>query len=89
MTVIFQFLNVDKRIMEYVAVTNVPSTSLFLFLANQRRFEGILNGVYAALERDFGSTHYLFYGVYDQSRSCRKLLCSFDFNGLGEASSTD
>lgn len=89
MTVIFQFLNVDKRIMEYVAVTNVPSTNLFFLLSNQHRFEGMLHSVYAALERDFCSTHYLFYGVYDQYRSCRKLLCSFDFNGLGEASSTD
>lgn len=89
MTVIFQFLNVDKCIMEYVAVTNVPSTNLFFLLTNPRRLEGMLHSVYAALERDFCSTHYLFYGIYDQYRSRRKLLCSFDFNGLGEASSTD
>lgn len=89
MTVIFQFLNVDKCIMEYVAVTDVPSTNLFFLLSNQRRFEGMLHSVYTALARDFCSTHYLFYGVYDQYRSRRKLLCSFDFNGLGEASSTD
>lgn len=89
MTVIFQFLNVDKRIMEYAAVTDVPSMNLFSLLSDQRRFEGMLHSVYAALAREFCSTHYLFYGVYDQCRSRRKLLCSFDFNGLGEASSTD
>lgn len=89
MTVIFQFLNVDKCIMEYVAITNVPNTSLFSFLSNQQRFESTLHGVYAVLERAFRYTHYLFCGVYDQHRSRRKLLCSFDFNGLGEASSTD
>lgn len=89
MTVILQFLNVDKSIMEFVAVTNVPSVNLFSLLSNQSRFVGMLHGVCAAIERDFCFTHYLFYGVYDQYRSRRKLLCSFDFDGLGEASSTD
>lgn len=89
MTVIFQFLNVDKNVMEYAAVTNVPSVNLFLLLSDQSKFTNMLHSVYAALERDFCSTHYLFYGVYDQYRSRRKLLCSFDFNGLGEASSID
>lgn len=89
MTVIFQFLNVDKNIMQFVAVTNVPSVNLFLLLSDQSKFANMLRSVCAALERDFHFTHYLFYGVYDQHRSRRKLLCSFDFNGLGEASSID
>lgn len=89
MTVIFQFLNVDKCIMEYVAVTNVPGVNLFFLLSNQSRFTSMLHSICAALERDFCFAHYLFYGVYDQYRSRRKLLCSFDFNGLGEASSID
>ena len=89
MTVIFQFLNVDKCVMEYVAVTNVPNTNLFFLLSNQSRFVDMLRRVCAILEHDFCRTHYLFYGVYDQHRSRRKLLCSFDFDGLGEASSID
>lgn len=89
MTVIFQFLNVDKCIMEYVAVTDVPNPNLFLLLSDQSRFANLLHRIYAILERDFCRAHYLFYGIYNLHRSRRKLLCSFDFNGLGEASSTD
>ena len=89
MTVIFQFLNVDKNVMEFVAVTDVPSVNLFILLSDQSRFTSLLRRVCASLEHDFRFTHYLFYGIFNQHRSRRKLLCSFDFNGLGEASSTD
>lgn len=89
MTVILQFLNVNKNIMEYVSVTNVPCVNLFFLLSNQARFESLLRAVYTILERDYGRSHYLFYGIYDQRSSRRKLLCSFDFNGLGETSSID
>ena len=89
MTVILQFLNVDKNIMEYVGVTNVPCVNLFFLLSNQARLEGLLRSVYSILERDRDHVHYLFYGIYAQHRSRRKLLCSFDFDGLGETSSID
>jgi hypothetical protein len=87
MTVVLQFLNVDKNIMEYISVTNVPCVNLFFLLSNQARFENLLRSVYSILERDYSRSHYLFHGIYAQHRSRRKLLCSFDFNGLGEASS--
>lgn len=89
MTVILQFLNVNKNVMEYVSVTNVPCVNLFFLLSNQSRFESLLPAIYSVLERDHGYSHYLFYGIYAQHRSRRKLLCSFDFNGLGETSSID
>lgn len=89
MTVIFQFLSIDKNIMEYVAVTNVPCVNLFFLLSNRERFDNLLRTVYSILEHDYNHSHYLFYGIYAQHRSRRKLLCSFDFDGLGETSSID
>lgn len=89
MTVILQFLNVNKNIMDYVSVTDVPCVNLFFLISNQEKFEKLVLSVYSILERDYGRAHYLFFGIYAQHRSRRKLLCSFDFYGLGKASSTD
>lgn len=73
--------------MEFVSVTNVPYVDLFLFLSDLLMFPRVLRHISSHLERNFSRDYYLFYGVYDLHHSRRKLLCSFDFNGLDEVSS--
>ena len=63
MTVILQFLNVDKNIMEYVSVTNVPCVNLSFLLSNQARLENLIRSVCSILERDRDHVHYLFYAL--------------------------
>lgn len=88
MTLILQFLNVEKNYMEYVEVSNVPMFSLSLFL-REINFDLFMHGMFKLLHKDFPYSDYALYGVLNGHRSRRKLLCSYDFVDWAQASSID
>lgn len=88
MTLILQFLNVEKNYMEYVEISNVPMSSLNLFL-REIDFASFMSWIFWLLDKDFPCSDYILYGVLNGHRSRRKLLCSYDFMDWAQASSTD
>ena len=86
MTLILQFLDLDKYVMVYVEVTNVPSPSLYHFLRSDWS-DPLLVYVFNRLTDQFGACNYLLYGVINGRRMRRKLLCSYDYMDWAQASS--
>lgn len=88
MTLILQFFNIDKGCEEFVAVTNVPQTSLFMFLSRDSFYKfctWILDRVY----KDFPKRLLIFYGIVRERRMRRNLLCSYDYMDWVQTSSND
>lgn len=88
MTLILQFLNVEKNYMEYVEVTDVPKASLHLFLRDVN-LALFMSWIYELLGRDFPYSEHMLYGLLNGHRSRRKLLCSYDYMDWAQASSID
>lgn len=88
MTLILQFFNIDKGCEEFVAVTNVPQTSLFMFLSGDS-FYKFCTWVLDRLYKDFPRRCFVFYGITRERRMRRNLLCSYDYMDWVQTSSND
>ena len=88
MTLILQFLNIERNRMEFVEISNVPTSRLYIFL-KEIDFAIFINWIYDLLGRDFPFFNYIFYGVFNARHSRRKLLCSYDYMDWAQASSID
>lgn len=88
MTLILQFFNIDKGCEEYVEVTNVPQSSLFVFLSGNS-FHKFCTWILDRLYKDFPERCYVFYGVFRERRMRRNLLCSYDYMDWVQTSSND
>lgn len=89
MTLIFKFFDIDKSCEEFVEVTNVPVTSLLMYFSGDSFRKLCTWVVDRVFNEDFPERLYLFYGVFCDRHSCRKLLCSYDYMDWAEASSID
>lgn len=88
MTLILQFLNLEKNYMEFVEVVNAPCSNLSYFLAKPN-FDLFIRWIDILLDKDFPETSYHFYGIFNGHRSRRKLLCSYDYVDWVRTSSID
>lgn len=88
MTLILQFFNIDKGCEEFVEVTNVPQTSLLVFLSGNS-FYKFCTWILDRLYKDFPERCYVFYGIFRDRHSCRNLLCSYDYMDWTKVSSID
>lgn len=88
MTLIMQFFNIDKGCEEFVEVTNVPQTSLFMFLSGDS-FYKFYTWILDRLYKDFPERCYVFYGIFRARRMRRNLLCSYDYMDWVQTSSND
>lgn len=88
MTLILQFLDLEKYVMVYVEVVNVPSPSLYHFLRSDQS-DPFFVRIFNYLTDRFGACNYLFYGIMNGRRMRRKLLCSYDYMDWAQASSND